>query len=191
MTQPEQTMEENILWLDLEMTGLDPTRDSIIEIAALVTNGELEIVADGPDLVIHQPDELLASMDDWNRKHHGESGLTELVRQATLTMEEADARMLDFASAHTQPGLAPLAGNSVHQDRLFLAKYLPRFHGWLHYRNIDVSTIKELVLRWYPEIYRRRPKKRGEHRAHGDIVDSIEELKYYRQNVFRDRDAMP
>jgi oligoribonuclease len=191
MPQPEQKNEEYILWLDLEMTGLDPARDSIIEIAALVTTGELEIVAEGPDLVIHQPDELLASMDDWNRKHHGESGLTEAVRQSTLTMEEADARMLDFVSAHLQRGLAPLAGNSVHQDRVFLVKYLPRFHGWLHYRNIDVSTVKELVLRWYPELYKRRPKKHGEHRARGDVVDSIEELKYYRQSVFRDRSATP
>lgn len=189
MIQPAQTNDGNILWLDLEMTGLDPTRDSIIEIAALVTDAELEIVAEGPDLVVHQPDELLAAMDQWNTKHHGESGLTDLVRQSTLTMAQADAMMLEFVSAHTPQGLAPLAGNSVHQDRVFLVKYLPRFHGWLHYRNIDVSTIKELVARWYPELYKRRPKKRGEHRAHGDIVDSIEELKYYRQTVFRERVA--
>jgi oligoribonuclease len=189
MNQPAPKIEENILWIDLEMTGLDPARDSIIEIAALVTDGELEVVAEGPDLVIHQPDELLAAMDAWNTKHHGESGLTELVRESTLTMEQADALMFEFVSAHTERGLAPLAGNSVHQDRVFLARYLPRFHAWLHYRNIDVSTLKELVLRWYPEIYKRRPKKHGEHRARGDIIDSIEELRYYRQSVLRERGA--
>jgi oligoribonuclease len=187
MTQQNQNAGQNILWLDLEMTGLDPARDTIIEIATLVTNEELEVIAEGPDIVVHQPDEVLAAMDHWNQKHHGESGLIEQVRRSTTSLEEADARALEFVSAHCPQGLAPLAGNSVHQDRVFLARLMPRFHGWLHYRNIDVSTIKELAARWYPDIYRQRPKKQGEHRARGDIVDSIEELRFYRQNVFRPR----
>jgi len=175
----------NLLWLDLEMTGLDPSREAIIEIATLVTNHDLEVIAEGPDLIIHQDDALLDAMDEWNTKHHGRSGLTNLVRRSEITTAEAERLTLEFVAAHCPEGEIPLAGNSVHQDRLFLAREMPDLTAWLHYRNVDVSTIKELASRWYPEIYRQRPKKQGDHRAAGDIMDSLDELRYYRAHIFK------
>jgi oligoribonuclease len=171
--------------MDLEMTGLSVERERILEVAAIVTDGQLEIIAEGPELVIHQPDEVLEAMDDWNKQHHRASGLVDRVRASRLSEAEAERRLLEFISAHAPARTAPLAGNSVHQDRLFLARYMPALEKHLHYRNVDVSTIKELVRRWYPEQYAKRPVKKGTHRALEDIRESIEELRYYRRTVFR------
>ena len=174
-----------LIWIDLEMTGLDPDRERIIEIASLVTDSELNILEEGPDLVIHQPDDLLDRMDGWNRKHHGSSGLIEKVRRSSLGEDEAEQLTLDFVSSHCKKQKAPLAGNSVHHDRRFLSRYMPALESYLHYRIIDVSTLKELVRRWYPQEFRKAPPKSKSHRAMDDIRESIEELKYYRRQVFR------
>ena len=174
-----------MIWIDLEMTGLDPSVDRIIEIATLVTDEQLQVLAEGPDLILHQSDELLGRMDEWNRKHHGESGLTEAVRASNVSEAEAEEQTLALVAAHSERGKAPLAGNSVHTDRLFLSRHMPRLHGWLHYRNVDVSTVKELVRRWYPEVFQGRPSKKGTHRSREDILESIAELQYYRAKVFR------
>jgi oligoribonuclease len=171
--------------MDLEMTGLDPERERIIEIAVLVTDAQLEITAEGPDLVIHQPETLLDQMDGWNRKHHAASGLLERVRASTIGEAEAEAEVLAFLRAHVPERSVPLAGNSIHQDRRFLRRYMPSVEAYLHYRNVDVSTVKELVRRWHPEIYAKAPDKRGTHRALDDIRESIAELRYYRTQVFR------
>lgn len=177
----------NLVWIDLEMSGLDPEHDVILEIATLVTGPDLEIVAEGPDLVIHQPDEILEGMDEWNTKHHGESGLTESVRNSEIDTREAEARTLSFLEKHVEPDSAPLCGNSIGQDRRFLYRYMPELSEFLHYRNIDVSSIKELVYRWYDDI--EPPNKDANHRALDDIRESIEELRYYREHVFRPGDA--
>ena len=174
-----------MIWVDLEMTGLDAERERIIEAAVLITNAELEIVAEGPSVVIHQPDALLDAMDEWNTRHHGESGLTERVRASTVSEAEAEADLLAFVSAHTDPKKAPLAGNSIHQDRLFLSRYMPTFAAHCHYRLVDVSSVKELVSRWYPEEYTKRPSKKASHRALDDIRESIAELRYYREAAFK------
>ncbi|MGD8607081.1 MAG: oligoribonuclease [Myxococcales bacterium] len=173
-----------IVWMDMEMSGLYPETDRILEVALLVTDGELNVVAEGPNLVVHQPDEVLEAMDEWNTSHHGESGLTGRVRESTLDESAATAAIVQFLEEHTEKRKAPLAGNSVHQDRRFLARYMPEVEAWLHYRNIDVSTIKELALRWYPKQYAARPTKKGAHRAMDDLLESIEELKYYRKALF-------
>ena len=174
-----------LVWMDLEMSGLDPDRERIIEAAVLITDASLEIVAEGPEIVVHQPDSLLDAMDEWNTKHHGESGLTERVRASTIGEAEAEQQLLDFVSAHCEERTAPLCGNSVHQDRRFLSRYMPKLDAYLHYRIIDVSTVKELAKRWYPATYAEIPKKVGRHRALDDIKESLEELRWYRQNVFR------
>lgn len=168
----------------MEMSGLDPETERILEIAVLVTDGDLNVVAEGPNLVLHQPDEVLAAMDEWNTKHHGQSGLTDRVRESTIDEAKASAALLDFLSKHTEERKAPLAGNSIHQDRRFVARYLPDVERWLHYRNVDVSTIKELARRWYPKQYSDRPTKKGSHRAMDDLLESIEELRYYRTALF-------
>ncbi|MGB5812182.1 MAG: oligoribonuclease [Polyangiales bacterium] len=173
-----------IVWMDLEMSGLNPETDRILEIAALVTDGELNVVAEGPNLVVHQPDAVLAVMDAWNTTHHGQSGLTKRVKESTIDEGQVSQALLDFLGEHTQKKKAPLAGNSIHQDRRFLARYLPEVEDWLHYRNVDVSTVKELAQRWYPKLYGGRPSKKGNHRAMDDILESIAELKYYREAVF-------
>jgi oligoribonuclease len=172
--------------MDLEMTGLDPERERIIEIAVLITDAQLEITAEGPDLVVHQPESLLAQMDAWNKKHHAASGLIERVRASTVTEADAEAEVLAFLRKHVGERTAPLTGNSIHQDRRFLRRYMPSVDAYLHYRNVDVSTVKELVRRWYPGIYGGAPEKRGAHRAMDDIRDSIAELRYYRANAFRE-----
>ncbi|MEM9069365.1 MAG: oligoribonuclease [Myxococcota bacterium] len=179
-------MAAPLVWMDLEMTGLDPARDRIIEIAALITNSDLEIIAEGPNLIVHQPDEILDAMDEWNTKHHGASGLTERVRASTLDEESAAEAVLQFLQQHCEPSAAPLAGNSVHQDRRFLRKYMPAVDDYLHYRIIDVSTLKELGSRWYPEAYAKRPQKNATHRALDDIRESIAELRFYRKAFFRE-----
>lgn len=181
-----------LVWLDLEMTGLDPDRHVIVEIATLVTDDELEIVAEGPDLVIHQPPERLAEMDDVVRAMHLRSGLLAQIEASTVTLEEAGARTLEFIKQHVpEPGTVPLCGNSIGTDRRFLAKHLPEIENHLHYRSVDVSTIKELANRWYPEVARRRPEKGGRHRALDDIRESVEELRFYRRELFRPHGGNP
>jgi oligoribonuclease len=177
-----------IVWMDMEMSGLNPESDRILEVAVIVTDGELNVVAEGPNLILHQPDEVLEAMDEWNTKHHGESGLTKRVRDSTVDEAQLSAALLEFLSAHTEKRKAPLAGNSIHQDRRFVARYLPEVEDWLHYRNIDVSTVKELAQRWYPKRYSARPAKKSSHRAMDDLMESIEELRYYRQALFLPRD---
>jgi oligoribonuclease len=169
--------------MDLEMSGLDVKKESILEIATILTDSQLEIIEEGPVLAIHQPEEILQNMDEWNTKHHTESGLIERVRASKIGLKEAEAQTIDFLQNHIERRKAPLCGNSIHQDRLFLLMYMPELEGFLHYRNIDVSSIKELVRRWYPDDYH-PPIKRGLHRALDDIRESIDELRHYRRNVF-------
>lgn len=176
--------EKNLVWLDLEMTGLDPERDTILEIATIVTDSELKVIAEGPCLVVGQPEEVLEKMDPWCVETHGKSGLTEKARKSRVTMEEAQARTLEFVSRLCPPRKAPLCGNTICQDRRFLVRYMPRLHEYFHYRSIDVSTIKELVLRWYPEgkyVY----SKTKQHEALSDIRESMAELAFYRRTIFR------
>jgi oligoribonuclease len=171
--------------MDLEMTGLDPDRERIIEAATIITSGDLAIVAEGPDLVLHQPDAILEAMDEWNRTHHGQSGLTERVRASTVTEAQAEQEILAFLDAHIPTNARPvLAGNSIHQDRRFIRRYMPQLDARLHYRMVDVSTIKELARRWFPQLIAKQPPKKDTHRALDDIRDSIDELRYYRTTVF-------
>ncbi len=175
---------DRLVWIDCEMTGLDLTRDALIELAVLVTDSELNVLGDGVDLVIRPPDDAIAGMSDVVREMHTTSGLIDEL-DAGVTLEEANARSLEYIKAHVpEPAKAPLAGNTVHMDRLFLSRDLPELEGWLHYRNVDVSSIKELTRRWYPRVYFASPGKTGNHRALGDIKDSIDELRYYRRTVF-------
>jgi oligoribonuclease len=177
-----------LVWLDLEMTGLEPERHTIVEIATLVTDDELEIVAEGPDLVVHQPPEAMAAMDAFVRTMHTKSGLLPLIEASTITLADAGARTLEFVKEHVPDArTVPLCGNSIGTDRRFLAKYLPELEDHLHYRSIDVSTIKELARRWYPEVMKGRPDKDGKHRALDDIRESVAELRYYREAIFKPR----
>ena len=174
-----------LVWLDMEMTGLDPATERIIEIATILTDGQLNEIAVGPDLVIHQDDAVLAAMDDWNTKHHGASGLTQRVRESTISDDDADAQTVAFIQAHVPAKERPvLAGNSIHQDRRFIRRYMPLLEKRLHYRMVDVSTIKELSRRWFPAITAKQPQKKETHRALDDIRESIDELRYYRTHVF-------
>ena len=175
-----------LVWIDLEMSGLDPEHDVILEIATIVTDGDLDILAEGPTLVIHQSDEVLEGMDEWNTKHHGESGLTERVRASEIDTAEAEARTLEFLRDHVEPQTAPLCGNSIGQDRRFLYRYMPELSEFLHYRSVDVSSIKELVTRWYDL---EPPEKDTRHRALDDIRESIDELRFYRDHVFKSPDS--
>jgi oligoribonuclease len=172
-----------LVWIDMEMSGLEPDRCRILEIATIVTDGRLEIIGEGPDLVVHQPDEVLDAMDEWCTRHHGESGLTAQVRASTVSEAEAEQMTLEFLARFTQAGASPLCGNSVHQDRRFIARYMPGLDAFLHYRLVDVSTIKELARRWYPDV--KASTKRETHRALDDIRESIEELRFYRSSLFR------
>jgi oligoribonuclease len=169
--------------MDLEMSGLDPRRCAILEIAVIVTDADLSVIAEGPDLIVHQDDGVLASMDEWCTTHHGASGLTAAVRASKISAPEAEQRCLEFLRRHIKPGSSPLCGNSVWQDRRFLVEHMPELDAFLHYRLIDVSTIKELVKRWYPDL--QPPKKAEAHRALEDIRESIAELRFYRETVFR------
>jgi oligoribonuclease len=173
------------MWMDLEMTGLDPGKDVIVEIATLVTDDDLTIVAEGPDLVVHQPESALAAMDQFVVDMHTKSGLLDAIRASTTSLEEAGARTLAFIKEHApEPSTVPLCGNSIGTDRRFLAAYLPEIEQWLHYRSVDVSSVKELVRRWYPSVRADRPKKQGAHRALDDIRESVAELRFYRERVF-------
>lgn len=175
---------DRLVWIDCEMTGLDLAHDALVEVAVLVTDAELNVLGDGVDVVIRPPDEAIAHMGDYVRQMHTNSGLIDEFSSG-ITLEEASKLALDYVKAHVpEPAKAPLAGNTVHMDRLFLARDLPDLEGWLHYRNVDVSSIKELVRRWFPRVYFNSPDKTGNHRALGDIKDSIDELRYYRRTVF-------
>ena len=176
--------KHNLIWVDLEMTGLEPQQDQIIEIATVVTDKHLNILAQGPVLAIHQPDEILDAMDDWNTSHHGDSGLTERVRQSQVSMGDAERETIDFLQQHVPAGKSPMCGNSICQDRRFMARLMPELEAFYHYRNLDVSTLKELASRWKPEITKGFVKK-GAHLALDDIIDSIEELKYYREHFIQ------
>ncbi len=182
-------MEQPLIWVDLEMTGLDPDRDVVLEIAVIVTDGALEQVVEGPDLVVHQPEAALAGMAPVVVDMHRRSGLDEAVRASTTTLAEAQEQVLAFLRAQVpQPGMAPLAGNSVHADRMFLRRHLPAVDAHLHYRIVDVSTLKELARRWAPGALAGAPPKGGGHRAMADIRESIAELRYYRTALFRPAD---
>ncbi len=172
----------NLIWIDMEMSGLAPDSDRILEMAFIVTDSELNLVAEGPVLVLHQPDEVLAAMDSWNRSVHAKSGLVEKVKASRLAEAEAERLSLAFLEQHVAKGVSPMCGNSVCQDRRFMARWRPRLEAHFLYRNLDVSTLKELVRRWKPEIARAL-KKEGKHEALADILESIEELKYYRRTV--------
>jgi oligoribonuclease len=174
---------DHLVWLDMEMTGLDPATCVPLEIAVLVTNGALEVLAEGPNLIIHQPDAVLDGMDAWNTEHHGQSGLTAASRASTVSLADAEREVLAFLSGWVRPGASPLCGNSIAQDRRFLVAYLPDLEKFFHYRNIDVSTVKELVRRWYAVA---PPAKQGAHRALDDIRESIAELRWYRDAAFRE-----
>lgn len=172
----------NLIWIDMEMTGLQPDSDRIIEIAMLVTDSQLARLAEGPVLVIHQPAEVLEAMDSWNRSVHAKSGLVERVRSSRLAEADAERQALEFLAKHVPAGASPMCGNSICQDRRFLARWMPRLEAHFHYRNLDVSTLKELVRRWKPELMKGVAKE-GRHEAMADILESIEELKYYRKAV--------
>ena len=172
-----------LVWIDLEMSGLDPDTCRVLEIATVVTDGDLSVLGEGPDLVIHQPAEVLDAMDDWNTKHHADSGLTQAVRESRISLEAAERQTLDFLSHHCAPGKSPLCGNSIGQDRLFINKYMKDLAEYVHYRSIDVTSIKELSRRWYPKM--EPPAKKESHRALDDILESIEELRFYRQEIFK------
>jgi oligoribonuclease len=171
---------ENLVWIDLEMTGLDPDRDRIIEIATIVTDSELGVLAEGPVIAIHQPDAVLDAMDDWNRTTHGASGLIDRVRRSHSTTADAEQQTLAFLEVHADPGSSPMCGNSICQDRRFLYREMPRLERFFHYRNLDVSTIKELARRWAPEVLAGLVKE-SRHQALDDVRESIRELEYYRK----------
>lgn len=174
----------NLVWLDMEMTGLEPERDRILEMAIVVTNNQLELVAESPSWAVHQTEEVLAAMDDWNQKTHGRSGLIERVRASSLDETALQTEALEFLKKYVAQGSSPMCGNTIGQDRRFMVRYLPELEAWFHYRNLDVSTLKELSKRWAPEVYRGF-KKRSRHTALADIYESIDELKYYREHFLR------
>jgi oligoribonuclease len=176
--------EDNLIWIDLEMTGLEPMRDQIIEIATLVTDSDLRILAEGPVIAIHQPEHVLAAMDEWNREHHGASGLLERVRISSDDERSAERQTLAFVERWCKAGASPLCGNSICQDRRFLARWMPRLESFFHYRNLDVSTLKILAQRWAPQVAE-GVKKQGAHLALSDIKESIEELAHYRAELLR------
>lgn len=175
---------QNLIWIDLEMTGLDPDRDVIIEMATIVTDSDLNTLAEGPVIAIHQPEEILAGMDEWNTRQHGQSGLTQRVREGTVSMAEAEAQTLAFLEQWVPKRSSPICGNSICQDRRFLYRHMPRLEGYFHYRNLDVSTLKELAARWAPQV-RESFKKGNTHLALDDIRESIAELRHYRDHFIK------
>lgn len=174
----------NLVWIDLEMTGLDPKKCTILEIGAIVTDGELNVIAEGPFLAVHHSEKTLRSMEAWSKHHHKLSGLTDACRESKFSLKKAEDEVLKFVKEHCKEKTAPLCGNTIWQDRRFLIKYMPRLEAYLHYRVIDVSSVKELVVRWYGKDHKVPRLKKQTHRVCEDIRESIEELKHYRQKVF-------
>jgi oligoribonuclease len=181
--RPSMPSGDSLIWIDCEMTGLDPGADALIEIATIVTDSNLAVLAEGPVIAIHQGEDVLARMDDWNQKQHGSSGLIARVRASTVGVLEAEARTLDFLKAWVTPGSSPMCGNSICQDRRFLARSMPALERFFHYRNLDVSSVKELARRWAPQVAESFVKT-GNHLAHDDILESIRELRHYRAHLF-------
>ncbi|MBW4933909.1 oligoribonuclease [Marinobacter sp. F4206] len=175
---------DRLVWIDLEMTGLDPEKERIIEMATIITDSELNVVAEGPVIAVHQSDSLLEAMDEWCTNTHGASGLTKRVKESTIDEAEAEQQTLAFLQQHLESGKSPLCGNSIGQDRRFLVKYMPKLESFFHYRNLDVSTVKELARRWRPDVLA-GVKKQGSHLALDDIRDSINELRHYRDTFFK------
>jgi oligoribonuclease len=175
---------QHLIWIDLEMTGLDPDNDLIIEIATVVTDKDLHILAQGPVLAVHQSDAVLAAMDEWNQKHHGQSGLIDRVKASTIDEAEAERLTIEFLKQWVPENTSPICGNSIGQDRRFLYRYMPKLEAYFHYRNIDVSTLKELAARWAPEV-KNGFNKESTHQALDDIIESIEELRYYREHFIK------
>ena len=176
--------QNNLIWLDMEMTGLSPDTDRIIEVAIVVTDNNLETVAEAPTLVVYQPDSVLDGMDSWNQSTHKKSGLIEKVKVSTLDDATVETQMLAFLKEHVPVGVSPMCGNSICQDRRFMARWMPKLEAYFHYRNLDVSTLKELSKRWKPEVAKGL-KKHGKHEALADIYESINELKYYREHFIK------
>ena len=176
--------EDNLIWIDLEMTGLDPDNDKVIEIATIVTDAQLNVLGEGPVMAIYQPDSIMNGMDDWNTRQHGKSGLTERVKNSAVTEKEATEKTIEFLNEFVSKGKSPMCGNSICQDRRFLYRHMRDLEEYFHYRNLDVSTLKELSRRWSPEVYKGFTKK-GAHLALDDIKESIEELKYYREHFIK------
>ncbi|MGZ5008339.1 MAG: oligoribonuclease [Methylobacter sp.] len=174
----------HLIWVDLEMTGLDPDRDLIIEIATIVTDKNLNILAEGPVLAVHQSDAAMAAMDEWNQHHHGQSGLIDRVKASSVDDAEAERQTLEFLKQWLPERTSPMCGNSIGQDRRFLCRYMPKLEAYFHYRNIDVSTVKELAARWAPHV-KDGFKKQSTHQALDDIIESIEELRYYREHFIK------
>lgn len=173
-----------LIWLDMEMTGLEPDSDRIIEIAMVITDSQLEVVAEGPVIAIHQSQAVLDGMDDWNRSTHGKSGLTARVQASTVDEAQAEAQLLEFVAQHVPARKSPMCGNSICQDRRFMARHMPKLEAWFHYRNLDVSTLKELAQRWHPAVYQSL-RKQGRHEALADILESIDELRHYREHFLK------
>jgi oligoribonuclease len=174
---------DRLVWVDMEMSGLLPETDRVLEIAMIVTDGDLNIVAEGPVLVVHQEDDVLDRMDAWNKGTHSKSGLIDKVKASTLTEADVEAECLAFLKQHVKSSVSPMCGNTIHQDRRFMNRYMPKLEAYFHYRNIDVSTIKELCKRWQPEIAKGFSKQQA-HTALADIIESVEELRYYREKLF-------
>ena len=181
ITHPKKT---NLVWIDLEMTGLDPKKCTILEIGAVVTDSDLKVLVEGPSIAIHHSKKVLNGMEAWSKHHHKKSGLTEECQKSKISLRRAENLVLAFVKNHCKEKTAPLCGNTIWQDRRFLVKYMPKLEAYLHYRTIDVSSIKELVQRWYPVDFKMPRQKLQTHRVHEDIRESIEELRYYRKKVF-------
>jgi len=175
---------QNLIWIDLEMTGLDPDNDLIIEIATVITDKNLNVLAQGPVMAVHQSDAALAAMDDWNQQHHGQSGLIDRVKASTISAADAERLTIEFLKQWVPENTSPICGNSIGQDRRFLYRYMPKLEAYFHYRNIDVSTLKELAARWAPEV-KDGFNKESTHQALDDILESIEELRYYREHFIK------
>ncbi len=176
--------KKNLIWIDLEMTGLDTTNDHIIEIATIVTDGDLNILAEGPIIAIHQTDSTLEAMDEWNTRQHGKSGLVERIRNSTTTEVQAEQQTLEFLKDYVPAGVSPMCGNSICQDRRFMARIMPELEAYFHYRNLDVSSLKELARRWAPKV-EKSFKKNSSHLAMDDVKDSIRELQHYREHFIK------
>jgi oligoribonuclease len=192
MADGTASSNDRLVWLDLEMTGLDVGRDTIVELAVLVTDASLEPLDDGVDVVVHQPPDVLGGMSDFVRAMHTRSGLLPAIETSTVDLADAGARALEYVKGHVpEASTAPMCGNTIGMDRRFLARYLPDLENYLHYRSIDVSTLKELTRRWYPGVYRKRPGKAERHRALDDVRESIAELRFYRETILREPDPTP